>query len=178
MLIGHRLQQLRKKRKLTQKVLAERAGISRSYLADIEHNRYNPSLGTIEALTSALKLDMKSFFDDTILADSYYLKPLNEETEEVEELSDNEIEELSENNIVEKEISRPLNTSCLSEKELRDIKDDLDIALSHLDDLEKDLMFDEDVMDLETRQILKTSLEHSMQVAKAIAKSKFNPKRK
>ena len=82
MLIGHRLQKLRKKRKITQKILAEKAGISRSYLADVEHNRYNPSLDTIESLASALKLDMKSFFDDALLEDSYYLKPLNKLIEE------------------------------------------------------------------------------------------------
>lgn len=178
MLIGYRLQKLRKKRKLTQKVLAKRAGISSSYLADVEHNRYNPSLDTIESLANALKLDIKSFFDDNLLEESYYLKPLNEETEEAYELSQNDIEELSDNKILEKEIAQPLNISCLSDKELRNIEDDLNIALTHLDDLENELMIGENVLDLETREILKNSLKHSMQVAKVIAKSKFNPKRK
>ena len=36
MFIGYRLQKLRKKRKLTQKALAEMTGISRSYLSDNE----------------------------------------------------------------------------------------------------------------------------------------------
>ena len=75
-------------------------------LADVEHNRYNPSLDTIESLANALKLDMKSFFDDALLEDSYYLNPLNKLIEEeVEELSDNKIEDLSNKKIVEKEIS-------------------------------------------------------------------------
>ena len=82
MFIGYRLQKLRKKRKLTQKALAEMTGISRSYLSDIEHNRYNPSFDTIEALATALKLDLKSFFDDTLLEEDYYLKPLSEELED------------------------------------------------------------------------------------------------
>ena len=178
MLIGHRLQKLRKKRKITQKILAEKAGISRSYLADVEHNRYNPSLDTIESLANALKLDMKSFFDDALLEDSYYLKPLNKLIEEeVEELSDNKIEDLSNKKIVEKEISYSYDTSTLSNKELKNIVKDLELALDNLNNLEHDLFIDDTILDLETRTLLRNSLEHSMQVAKALAKSKFNPKR-
>ena len=175
MLIGHRLQKLRKKRKITQKILAEKAGISRSYLADVEHNRYNPSLDTIESLANALKLDMKSFFDDALLEDSYYLNKLIEE--EVEELSDNKIEDLSNKKFVEKEISYSCDTSTLSNKELKNIGKDLELALDNLNNLEHDLFIDDTILDLETRTLLRNSLEHSMQVAKALAKSKFNPKR-
>lgn len=174
MLIGHRLQKLRKKRKITQKILAEKAGISRSYLADVEHNRYNPSLDTIESLANALKLDMKSFFDDALLEDSYYLKPLNKL---IEELSDNKIEDLSNKKFVEKEISYSCDTSTLSNKELKNIGKDLELALDNLNNLEHDLFIDDTILDLETRTLLRNSLEHSMQVAKALAKSKFNPKR-
>ncbi len=63
---------------------------------------------------------MKSFFDDALLEDSYYLKPLNKLIEEeVEELSDNKIEDLSNKKIVEKEISYSYDTSTLSNKELK-----------------------------------------------------------
>ena len=89
--------------------MQEKAGISRSYLADVEHNRYNPSLDTIESLASALKLDMKSFFDDALLEDSYYLKPLNKLIEEeVEELSDNKIEDLSKKKLLKKKYPTPM----------------------------------------------------------------------
>lgn len=170
MLVGYRLQRLRKKRKITQKVLAEKAGISRSYLADIEHNRYNPSLDTIEALASALKLDLKSFFDDALLEKSFYLKPLSEES------SHEEIEEISENEIIEKEIEAPYEVNTLSKKELRNIGDDLGKTLEYLNNFEKDLVLDGAILDLETRKLLRDSLENSMKMAKVIAKSKFAPK--
>lgn len=170
MLIGYRLQRLRKKRKITQKVLAEKAGISRSYLADIEHNRYNPSLDTIEALASALKLDLKSFFDDALLEENFYLKPLSEES------SHEEIEEISENEIIEKEIEAPYEVNTLSKKELRNIGYDLGKTLEYLNNFEKDLVLDGAILDLETRKLLRDSLENSMKMAKVIAKSKFAPK--
>lgn len=178
MFIGYRLQKLRKKRKLTQKALAEMTGISRSYLSDIEHNRYNPSFDTIEALASSLKLDLKSFFDDTLLEEDYYLKPLKEE---LEEESFEEIEELSENVIVEKQIVHndsniPYVTGSLSKKETLNIKADLEKTLNNLENLEKDINFEGVILDNETRKAFKESLEHSMKMAKLIAKNKFSSK--
>ncbi|HAT4208809.1 TPA: helix-turn-helix transcriptional regulator [Clostridium perfringens] len=178
MFIGYRLQKLRKKRKLTQKALAEMTGISRSYLSDIEHNRYNPSFDTIEALATALKLDLKSFFDDTLLEEDYYLKPLNEE---LEDERFEEIEVLSENEIVEKQIiNNDLNitykTGSLSKKEILNIKVDLEKTLNNLDNFEKHISFEGFLLDSETRKAFKESLEHSMKMAKLIAKNKFSSK--
>ena len=178
MFIGYRLQKLRKKRKLTQKALAEMTGISRSYLSDIEHNRYNPSFDTIEALATALKLDLKSFFDDTLLEEDYYLKPLNEE---LEDERFEEIEVLSENEIVEKQIfNNDLNitykTGSLSKKEILNIKADLEKTLNNLDNFEKHIAFVGFLLDSETRKAFKESLEHSMKMAKLIAKNKFSSK--
>lgn len=64
MLIGERVKHLRKQRKLTQKTLGEKVGISRSYLADIEGNRYNPSADTIKSLAFALDVDVNYFLTD------------------------------------------------------------------------------------------------------------------
>ena len=44
----------RKAKGLTQKELAEKANISRSYLADLEQDRYNPSLDTLFEIATAL----------------------------------------------------------------------------------------------------------------------------
>lgn len=52
--IGDKIKDLRKEKKLTQVELAEKANISRSYLADIERNRYNPSVDTLKAIAKAL----------------------------------------------------------------------------------------------------------------------------
>ena len=173
MFIGYRLQKLRKKRKLTQKALAEMTGISRSYLSDIEHNRYNPSFDTIEALATALKLDLKSFFDDTLLEEDYYLKPLNEELEEIEELSENEIVEKQ---IINNDLNITYATGSLSKKETLNIKADLEKTLNNLDNFEKNIAFEGFLLDSETRKAFKESLEHSMKMAKLIAKNKFSSK--
>ncbi|MDK0862438.1 helix-turn-helix domain-containing protein [Clostridium perfringens] len=167
MFIGYRLQKLRKKRKLTQKALAEMTGISRSYLSDIEHNRYNPSFDTIEALANALKLDLKSFFDDTLLEEDYYLKPLSEE------LSENEIVEKQ---IINNDLNTPYATGSLSKKEILNIKADLEKTLNNLDNFEKHISFEGFLLDGETRKAFKESLEHSMKMAKLIAKNKFSSK--
>ncbi|WP_415275089.1 helix-turn-helix domain-containing protein, partial [Clostridium perfringens] len=56
MKIGTNLQRIRKAKdpKITQQDLAKATGLSRSYLSDVEHNRYNPSLDTTIALAEAL----------------------------------------------------------------------------------------------------------------------------
>lgn len=172
MFIGYRLQKLRKKRKITQKVLAEKTGISRSYLSDIEHNRYNPSFDTIESLAASLKLNLKEFFDDELLEDDYFLEPLKEESNE------DEVEELSENTIIEKDIVPGESTSMLSKKEILKIEKDLEKILANLDNFEKNISIEDNLLDPETRQLFKESLENSMKMAKMIAKHKFSSKSK
>jgi transcriptional regulator with XRE-family HTH domain len=54
--LGQRIKSLRKKHKFTQLELASKANISRTYLADVENNRYNPSYATLEGLASALNV--------------------------------------------------------------------------------------------------------------------------
>lgn len=178
MFIGYRLQKLRKKRKLTQKALAEMTGISRSYLSDIEHNRYNPSFDTIEALANALKLDLKSFFDDALLEEDYYLKPLNEELQEknIEEVFKLSEDEIVEKQIINNDLNIPYKTSSLSKKETLNIKTDLQKTLNNLDNFEKNISFEGFLLDYETRKAFKESLEHSMKMAKLIAKNKFSSK--
>lgn len=51
-----RLKQLRKRRKMSQEQLAEKAGVSRSYLARVETARQDPTLSTIEKLAKALRV--------------------------------------------------------------------------------------------------------------------------
>lgn len=53
--VGDIIQAKRKERSLTQVVLAQRAHISRTYLADIENNRYNPSMSTLQDIAIALQ---------------------------------------------------------------------------------------------------------------------------
>ncbi|AMA53326.1 helix-turn-helix domain-containing protein [Bacillus inaquosorum] len=60
MTVGQRIKAIRKERKLTQVQLADKANLSRSYLADIERDRYNPSLSTLESVASALGVQVSA----------------------------------------------------------------------------------------------------------------------
>lgn len=53
-----RIKALREQRGMTQERLAERAGISRTYLARLETDRQDPTLSTLEKLAKALKVSV------------------------------------------------------------------------------------------------------------------------
>jgi transcriptional regulator with XRE-family HTH domain len=56
--IGKQIKHVRQRRSLTQYGLAERAGISRSYLADLERGKYNPTLGMLNSICGALHISV------------------------------------------------------------------------------------------------------------------------
>lgn len=56
--IGKRIKHVRNCRSLTQVKLAERAGMSRSYLADLERGKYNPTLEMLRAISGALNVSV------------------------------------------------------------------------------------------------------------------------
>ncbi|CUH95914.1 hypothetical protein P22_2000 [Propionispora sp. 2/2-37] len=58
MKLGQRIKAIRKSRKITQQELAFRSKMSRSYLADVENDRYNPSLTTLEKISEALNVSV------------------------------------------------------------------------------------------------------------------------
>lgn len=64
MRIGSTLKKLRKDSKLTQKALADKCNMSRGYLADLEADRYNPSIDTLKNIANALGVSVNEFFDD------------------------------------------------------------------------------------------------------------------
>ncbi|MDO3660731.1 helix-turn-helix domain-containing protein [Bacillus sp. C28GYM-DRY-1] len=74
MTVGQRIKAIRKERKLTQVQLADKANLSRSYLADIERDRYNPSLSTLESVAGALGVQVSAIVGEENL--------LKEETEQ------------------------------------------------------------------------------------------------
>lgn len=65
MSIGRSIRRYRKQAKLTQQELADLANISRTYLADVERDRYNPSIETLKSIAKALQIDVSQLFDDT-----------------------------------------------------------------------------------------------------------------
>ena len=66
MTFGQNLKAIRKKMKLTQTEMAERIGISRSYLADIEHNRKNISLAVVLRIAKGLNISVNKLINDDI----------------------------------------------------------------------------------------------------------------
>ena len=54
----HRITKLRKKRGWTQVVMAEKIGLDRSFLADIERGKRNVSILNLEIIANGLKLSL------------------------------------------------------------------------------------------------------------------------
>ncbi len=62
--IGERISHLRTSRGYSVNYLANQAGVSQSYLREIEMGRYeNPSIDILDALCGALGISLKEFFD-------------------------------------------------------------------------------------------------------------------
>lgn len=62
-LLGRRIKELRKLRKLSQERLSEGVGIDPKHLSRIEVGRGFPSLDTLEKIAMVLKVEMKDFFE-------------------------------------------------------------------------------------------------------------------
>ena len=92
--IGDNIKSTRKSKKMTQNDLAIKASISCSYLADVEGNRYNPSIETLDSIARALDVPIVALINDSsndkyesLTAENILLKQENEELKyEVESL--------------------------------------------------------------------------------------------
>ena len=85
MSLGENMKKFRKEKKLTQFDLANISGLSRSYIADVERNRYSPSLDTLNTLAKALEISVSELIGEQ----SNKLKKANTINNEI--LSDDEI---------------------------------------------------------------------------------------
>ena len=59
---GHRVQEIRKERNLSQERLADLAGVHRTYIGMIERAEKNITLCNIERIANALKVNIKDLF--------------------------------------------------------------------------------------------------------------------
>ncbi|MBV4429538.1 helix-turn-helix domain-containing protein [Clostridium tyrobutyricum] len=59
--IGEKIKEERIKKGLKQYELAKKAGISNTYLSDLEVGRTAPSIKTLDKLSKALEVDIKIF---------------------------------------------------------------------------------------------------------------------
>jgi transcriptional regulator with XRE-family HTH domain len=62
-LLAERIKSLRTARGWSQEDLAERASMQRSYLADLERGRRNPSVRTLVKIANALAVTVPGLFD-------------------------------------------------------------------------------------------------------------------
>jgi transcriptional regulator with XRE-family HTH domain len=58
-----RLKAIRERRGLTQEQLAEKSGVSRTYLARLETGRQDPTLSTLEKLAKALGVKVRRLLE-------------------------------------------------------------------------------------------------------------------
>lgn len=61
--LGNRIEELRRKRGITQEQLAEKAGLHRAYFWDIENGR-NISMKTAYRIAKALDVSLSELFED------------------------------------------------------------------------------------------------------------------
>lgn len=61
--IGYRIKKFRKTTGLTIRQLAEKVGVTQSYISQLENDKVNPSLGTLKKIANALNINMIDFFD-------------------------------------------------------------------------------------------------------------------
>jgi len=66
---ARRLQQLRKARGLSQEVLAERAGLNRTYVSGVERGTINIRIDNIEKLANTLKAGVDLLFAETPISE-------------------------------------------------------------------------------------------------------------
>lgn len=64
--IGERIKELRKSKKVSQKELAQKTGLSIGSIQGYEQGRYNPKLEAIVKIAGALGVDLKVFYDDLL----------------------------------------------------------------------------------------------------------------
>lgn len=145
--LGLIIKELRLKNDLSLRDLAERSGMSYSFINSIENNRYSPSRDTVLALADSLRGANKN--------ELLLLAGFSPEADP-------------------KPSSDPYYT--LTEKDDRDIAKDLEKMLSDLEGDEA-LAFHGEPMTEEDRDLLRISLENSMRLAKEMAKKKFTPKK-
>jgi transcriptional regulator with XRE-family HTH domain len=61
--VATRIKALREQREMTQEQLAEKAGVSRTYLARLETARQDPTLSTLEKLAKALRVKVSAIIE-------------------------------------------------------------------------------------------------------------------
>lgn len=68
--IGENIRDARKAAHMTQVELAQRTKLSRSYIGDIEKDRYNPSVATLQSIADATHVPVEQLLGGQTISDS------------------------------------------------------------------------------------------------------------
>jgi len=79
--IGERIKEARKSAGLTQLELAKKTELSRSYIGDIEKDRYNPSVSTLQLIATATNTPLEDLLPSTKPVSPTDLPPLTPKDE-------------------------------------------------------------------------------------------------
>ncbi|GIP10457.1 hypothetical protein J1TS5_26270 [Paenibacillus macerans] len=100
MSLGENIKKFRKENKLTQEGLAKLANLSRSYIADVEKDRYSPSLETLKTIANALGIKVSQLIgeDETVQSGDYVINNeiLTEDEKRIVELALKQYREMKE----------------------------------------------------------------------------------
>jgi len=154
MSIGQRVKQARKEAHMTQAELAKRTNLSRSYIGDIEIDRYNPSINTLEAIAKAVGVPTSQLVGG-----------------EIPTLNLDPSRGFFQNLGITKDTAP--TSSGLTAKEERDIESDLEDMMNSM----ASAAYEGDKDNEEDIEILKATLKAAMMQAKKIAKKKYTPKK-
>lgn len=61
--IGITVAEFRNKKKISQETLAEKSGIHRTYLSEVEGGKRNPTISVLNKIVLALEVSMSEFFE-------------------------------------------------------------------------------------------------------------------
>ena len=84
-ILGKRIYEERRKRKMTQEQLAEKADIGQYYLGEVERGVKTPSLKVFVAIANSLEVSVDSLLRDSVYAGNSYVN--NEITETLNTLT-------------------------------------------------------------------------------------------
>lgn len=88
MTLGRNIRNFRKKKGMTQFDLAEKTKLSRSYIADVERDRYNPSVDTLQLIASAIDAKVYELLGEEVQETSQKEEWTPEELKEIEQFKE------------------------------------------------------------------------------------------
>lgn len=164
MTIGKRIKSERNKKGMTQVQLADAANISRSYLGDLEGDRYNPSLDTLQKIAAALGTT-----SGVLLGDASILELTAADNDMKDAMSLLEAQRSA-------QAEAEKNAPALTKKDERDIGRDLERIMADLEG-SGDLMFDGVPMSQEAIDSLKSAMKLGLEAVKLRNKETYTPKK-